>query len=156
MGKSTIVKLCGAVCTHRVFRFLGVAANAQQRATKRQSLTTVAVSEKSVMADAHEVGRKDVKEKATDKLDRIQLHGPLAIAVSIVFVTEGDLVVFKCQKALIGDGYAVGIAGQVLENVLWTSKGRLCVNDPIGFIEAGGKRLPGGLLAEVGELAAKE
>lgn len=108
------------------------------------------------MADAHEVCRKGVKEKATDKLDRIKGHGPLTTAVSIVFVAEGDLAFLKGQKALIGDGNAVGVAGQVFENMLGRSKGWLCVDDPIGFILAGDKRPPGGLLAEVGELAVKE
>ena len=49
----------------------------------------------------------------------------------VVLPTKGDVIAIHREKAMIRDGYSVGIASQVLKHVLWPAKGRLGINDPV-------------------------
>jgi hypothetical protein len=49
----------------------------------------------------------------------------------VVLPAKGDVIAIHREKAMIGDGHSMGIAGQVLEHVLWPAKGSFGVNDPV-------------------------
>ena len=49
----------------------------------------------------------------------------------VVLPTKGDVIAIHREKAMIRDGHSVGIAGQVLQHVLWPAKGSLGINDPV-------------------------
>ena len=49
----------------------------------------------------------------------------------VVLPTKGDVIAIHGQKPMIRDGHSVGIAGQVLQHVLWPAKGSLGINDPV-------------------------
>src|SRR5882724_921976 len=51
----------------------------------------------------------------------------------IVLPFKTDAAVFESAKAMVGDGHAVGVASQILENALRTAEGRLDVNHPFDF-----------------------
>jgi hypothetical protein len=55
--------------------------------------------------------------------------------LTVVFPAEGDLVGLTLEEASVGDGHPVGIASQVLENLLGTPKRRFRVDHPIGLLE---------------------
>ncbi len=58
----------------------------------------------------------------------------LLVAVQpIVFIPEGDLIVVDIEQALVGEGYALGIAAQVLEYLLRTAERRLGIDHPFTF-----------------------
>ena len=40
-------------------------------------------------------------------------------------------MVFESYEAMVGDGDAMGIAGQVVENMFGTAEGRLGIDDPV-------------------------
>ena len=42
-------------------------------------------------------------------------------------------MVFKSHDPMVGDGDAVGVAGQVVEHMFGSAEGRLRVNDPVGL-----------------------
>ena len=62
-------------------------------------------------------------------------HDLLLAAVGIVPPAEGDAIVFKGHEAMVGDGYAMGVAGQVVENIFGAAEGRLSVDDPVLLAE---------------------
>jgi sensor domain CHASE-containing protein len=62
-------------------------------------------------------------------------HDLLLAAVGIVSAAERDAIVFEGHEAMVGDGDAVSVAGQVVENVFGAAEGRLGVNDPVLLAE---------------------
>ena len=83
--------------------------------------------EQAVMADAVEAARQDVQEKAADELGGVERHGPEPVAAfdPVVLPFEGDALVVERDEPGVGDGDAVGVAGEIGENGLGPAKGRL-------------------------------
>ncbi len=100
----------------------------KQSATLLQLVRSNAVGEEPELADAYQPGRDDVEQEAAEELD------------CVVLPLKADAAVFEGSKAMIGDGHAVGIAGQILENPLGSAKRRFGINHPLG---AGGLSGPG-------------
>jgi hypothetical protein len=72
-----------------------------------------------------------VQKETTQELLRRQGHALFLISMSVVFPEERDLVVVKGQEAVVADGDAMGIGGQIGEDVVRATKGSLGVNDPL-------------------------
>jgi len=70
------------------------------------------------------------KETAQELLGR-QSHALFLISMSVILPEEDDLVVVKGQEAMIADGDAMGVASQIGQHVVWATKGRLGVDDPV-------------------------
>ena len=62
-------------------------------------------------------------------------HHFVLAAVGIVLPTEGDALVFESHQAMVGDGDAMGVAGQIVENMVGTAEGRLGIDDPVLLAE---------------------
>ena len=58
-------------------------------------------------------------------------HDLLLAAVCIVSPAEGDAVVFKSDEPMVGDGHAMAVAGQVVEDMLRPAERRLGVDHPV-------------------------
>jgi hypothetical protein len=58
-------------------------------------------------------------------------HLPLLVPVSVVFPTERHLAILEGNQAMVGDGDAMGVTGQVVQNIFGPAEGRLGVNDPV-------------------------
>jgi hypothetical protein len=54
----------------------------------------------------------------------------LSVAVAIVLPVEADFAVVDVEKAVIGDGDAMGVAGEVGKHCFRPGKGRLGVDEP--------------------------
>ncbi len=104
---------------------------AEQSAAAFERSTSSAVGEQSEVADANQASREDVKQEAAQKLMGGNGHDLLLAAVRIVSPAEGDAAVFKSHEAMVGDGYAMGIAGQVVENMFRAAERWLGIDDPI-------------------------
>ena len=52
------------------------------------------------------------------------------ISVGIIFPAEGDLIVGESDEAMVGDGDAMGIAGEIAEEVMGTAEGWFGIDDP--------------------------
>lgn len=91
-----------------------------------------------------------MEQEAPDELDRFQGHGfPLRV-VGVVLPLKGDATVFHRLEPVIGDGYSIDVAGQVLEDTFGSAERRLDVNHPFdagGFLTEGveGGRVSQGL-----------
>ena len=64
--------------------------------------------------------------------------------MGIVSPAEGDAVVFEGHKPMVGDGDAMGVASQIVENMVGAAEGWLGVYDPV---------LPEQLAEKTGEAA---
>ena len=74
---------------------------------------------------------KHVEEKAPQKLLHRQVHQALLLGVGGVSPAQGDLVAGQRDEAGVGDGDAMGVGAQVVENILGAAKGRLAVDHPL-------------------------
>ena len=92
-----------------------------------QFFFSVAVAEEAVVANALEAVGQDMKQEAADEFVPGQGHGFLLAAVAIVLVAELHLAVFDGEQTIIGDGYAMGIAAHVIEDLLGAGKGGLSI-----------------------------
>jgi hypothetical protein len=72
-----------------------------------------------------------VDEEASQELIRGNGHDLLLAAVGIVSPAERDAIVFEGHEAMVGDGDAMGVAGQVVENMVGTAERRLGIDDPV-------------------------
>ena len=52
---------------------------------------------------------------------RIERHGSLLISVGIIFPTESNLVILEGHEAVVGDGDAIGVAGEIAEHMMRTT-----------------------------------
>src|SRR5215469_12273572 len=83
----------------------------------------------AVIADLVEAGRQDVLEEAPDEL--VAGHGLRALAVGgAVLVAIGHRGVVDGQDAVVGDGDAEGVAGEIVERGLLSLAPWRDVNDP--------------------------
>src|ERR1700761_6559497 len=107
----------------------------------------------AVIADLVEAGRQDVLEKAPDEL--VAGHGFLALAVaSAVLVAIGHGRVVDSQDAVVGNGDAEDVAGEIVECGLLSFAPWRNVNDPedlpdMGW-QVGVRAEPGEGIAEAG------
>ena len=83
------------------------------------------------MADLDEAGGQDVKQEAADELDRVEGHDCTTVVMSGVPPAKSHLSLVEAEESSVGDGDAVGVAGQVLQHVFRTAEGRLGVDHPL-------------------------
>ncbi len=56
-------------------------------------------------------------------------------AVPAITKGEGDVAIFDVEDTVIGNGDAMGIAAEIVENFFWSAERRLGVDDPWVFIK---------------------
>ena len=88
------------------------------------------VGQPAIVANAHEAVGQDVEQKATQK--GLSLHGgdPGGVAVGAVLPAEGDLTLVEREQAVVGEGDAMGVAGEIGQHLIRTGEGRFAVHDP--------------------------
>ena len=117
---------------HRLDRAVGRSGGLGQDLPAARELDLPgAVGEEAEVTDADEAVGDDMEEEAADELRRLQLHHLHAIPVGVVLPTESDTTVLEAEDALVGEGHAVGIAAQVLEDLLGAGEGAFGVHDPV-------------------------
>jgi hypothetical protein len=72
-----------------------------------------------------------VDEEASQELVCRDNHDLLLATASVVVPEEGDAFLLERQEAMVGDGDAVGVAGQIVENVFCSTEGWLGIDDPL-------------------------
>ena len=89
------------------------------------------MGEEAVVADADEALGQGVKEEAAGELAEGEGEGA-GPGTPVVLVAEGDVVVVDSDQPVVGDGDAMGVAGQILQDGVGAVEGWLGVNDPVG------------------------
>jgi hypothetical protein len=108
------------------------------------------VGEEAVVADADEAPGQHVEQEAPDELGKGEGQSSRPMA-AVVFEAEGDGGVIDVKQTVVGDGDAMGVAGEVLEDVLGSLEGRLGVDDPLGATGLTQKVIEGLRLPVAGE-----
>jgi hypothetical protein len=103
----------------------------EQALTEGQESGAPAIGQEAERADADKAARQDVEQEAAQELLRTERHHSLLITVGIILPTESNLVMLESQEAMVGDGYAMGIAGEIAEHMMGTAEGGLGVDDPV-------------------------
>jgi hypothetical protein len=112
---------------------------AEGASAAREPAGAGAVGEEAVVADADEALREGVEEEAAHELGKRKGERTSSLA-AVVLVAEGHHLVVHVQESVVGDGDAVGVAGEVLEDILRPLEGRLGIDDPLslaGTLEVG-------------------
>ena len=89
------------------------------------------MGEEAKVSDADETSGQYMLDKAAEELRRRQSHFAVLFAVRVVLPPECAALSIKCQKAVIGDGNAMGVAAEIAKNVLRPAEGPFGVNDPV-------------------------
>ena len=73
-----------------------------------------------------------MQQEAAKELVDIEGKELLGIAVCVVAIAERDAFAVEGDDARVADGDAVGVVGEIPENLLRSAEGRLAVDDPVG------------------------
>ena len=69
------------------------------------------------MADAHETARHDMEQEAAEKLGNGQAQFFVGAPRGVVFVAQADVIVLDGDDALVREGDAVGVAGEIVQDL---------------------------------------
>ena len=72
-----------------------------------------------------------MEQEAAKKLFATESHGAFFAVIGIVLPTETNFGLGDGDNPMVGDGDAMRITSQILQDVIWPAKGRLGINDPI-------------------------
>jgi hypothetical protein len=94
-------------------------------------LGSAPIGQESEEANPHEAPRQHVQQEPTKELFATDRHRPLLTSASVVLPPESNLAVRNVDNPVIGNGHSVGVAGQVMKNMLWPSEGPLGIDHPV-------------------------
>jgi len=72
-----------------------------------------------------------MQQETSQELLRGECHLSVFIAVSIIFPAKGNLVMLEGQQAVVGDGDAMGVAGEIAQHMMGSAEGWLGIDDPV-------------------------
>src|SRR4051794_11636451 len=90
----------------------------------------MAVAEEAEVPDAVESIRQHMDQEAADEFIGRERHRLLTVGISIVFPVKADLAVVDGHQAVVGDGDAMGIAADIIENLSWPGEWPLGIDHP--------------------------
>ena len=105
------------------------------------------------MADADQPPWEDVDKESSQELIGGDGHDLLLAAVGIVLPAEGDAAMVEGYETMVGDGDAMRIAGQVVQDMLCTTERWLGIDDPLVGIKLSQKLLEALRMAQFMERA---
>ena len=103
----------------------------QESLAEGQEGRAPAIGQETERADADKTAGQDVEQEAAQELLRIERHHSLFIALGIILPAESNLIVLESYKAVVGDGHAMGVAGEIAEHMMGTTEGWLGIDDPV-------------------------
>ena len=99
--------------------------------TKRQERGAPTVGEKAEVPDAHKAFGKKVQEEAAQEFIDSKSQQLLFVVVSGIAPAKSDRLSGKRDQAMIGDGYAMGVAAEILEHILGATERWFGVHHPV-------------------------
>src|SRR6266850_3639517 len=85
--------------------------------TKWSECGALAVGEEAEVPDAHETFGKHVQQESAQEFIERKSHQLLFVVVSRIAPAKSDLPFGERDQAMIRDGYAMGVAAQILEHI---------------------------------------
>jgi hypothetical protein len=93
------------------------------------------------MPDTDKATRKDMEQESPQELVNGQRHEAFLILVGRVAPAERDLTIFESNEPVIGDGDAMRVAAEILQDMLGPAKGTFGVDDPVTLVGAAQERV---------------
>ena len=121
----------------------------EQVLTEGQKSGAPAISQEAERADADKAAGQDVEQETAQELLRRERHVFVLISVGIILPAESNLVMLESHEAMVGDGHAMGVAGEIAEHMMGTAERWLGVDDPV-LTEQGTQEGAKGLLVGQG------
>jgi hypothetical protein len=103
----------------------------KQNTAELKQQSTFSVRQPAEVSNARKTLGQHVLQKPAEELGAGESHGALLVVIRIILPAEPDLRIGDGENPMVGDGDAMRIASQVLQNVVWTAKRRLRIHDPI-------------------------
>ena len=103
----------------------------QQFSASGDEIVDDPVGQKPIVSDSHQAFGDNVEEKTPHELPGLQLHDFVLVSLGAVLPSEGDPAVFHGHQPFVGQGDAVSVAPEVLEDLLRPGEGRFAVDHPI-------------------------
>lgn len=128
---------------------------AEQCTAERQFLSARTIGQKAELPDAHKAAGQDMQQETPDELRCFQSHDLPLIAVGVVFIFEPHAAIFHRHEPPIGDGDPMRVAGQILENLLRSTEGRFCKDNPLDFLRPAAQSFKGGRFRQTGHLSVE-
>ena len=100
--------------------------------TQRQFDLADTISQKPVVSDALETPGEHVEEKAPEKFDRVQCECALPVPPLVILPAKGHCGILTGEQPAMRDRHAMGVAGEVVENMLRACERPFGVDDPLG------------------------
>ena len=119
-----------------------------------EGFLSVGVGEEAEEADFMEAGRENVEREAAYKLMGVEGDG-VDLFLFAVFGAEGDFGVFDVFDAVVMDGDAVGVATEVIKDLLGTAERSLCIDGPAFLFGGVEQSMEGGRIGERRELSVE-
>jgi hypothetical protein len=111
--------------------------HAEQAAALVEFLFPIAVPQEAVITNALETAGQDVKQETPDEFIGGQGHRFDLASSPVILPLEADLIAFYIEQAIVGDGHAMGIAADIVENLLRPGERALGIDHPLGSFRPG-------------------
>ena len=125
----------GHRAVHGLYPSQGLRGVSQQRTALCEFFLAHPIRQKAEVPYPVEAVRRDVQHQTLQKLHRVQCLGAEAVATLIILVAKGHVAVLQGHEPVVRDGDAMGIAGQVLEDVLRVLDGLFGIDDPLRVVQ---------------------
>ncbi len=103
----------------------------QESLAERQECGARAIGQETERADANKAAGQDVEQETAQELLRSERHDSFLISVGIILPAESNPVVLESYEAVVGDGHAMGVAGEIAQHMMRPTEGWLGIDDPV-------------------------
>jgi hypothetical protein len=102
----------------------------EQLAAAGDFILDLAIGQEAEVAEADKAAGQDVEQEAAKELDGVKGEGFFDTAVAVILPAEADAAVLDFQQAVVGDGDAVGVATEILDDLCRAAEGGLGIDNP--------------------------
>ncbi len=127
----------------------------QHESARRKLPPPAAIREQAVVPNAHESRRDRVEQKPPNEFVGLERHHFQGVAIAIITPAKQHGTVLERHQTVITDGHAVGIAAQVVHNLVGRVKGGLGIDDPLLLPQRREEALKGTGIGQGGGVARK-
>ena len=103
----------------------------EQEAATQQRRGALTVGEEAEVPDADETLGQNMDEEPSQELVGLERHDLLLAAGCVILPAEGDAILLEGYEAVVRDRDAMGVAGEVVQNVFRPTEGWLGIDDPL-------------------------
>jgi hypothetical protein len=105
----------------------------QELPAQSELLCPIAIGEEAEIANSLEPVGENVKQEPTDEFVGTERHRLVTVAIAIILPAKRNPAVIDIEQAIVGDGDAVRVPCDILEDFFRSSEGWLGVNHPVLF-----------------------